>query len=80
MWRRYLRFIRPPIARDVDEELRFHFQSRIEELIAGGEACQHFDVRAIGARVSDHHVRGLQIAVQDALRVRGRQRREYLQH
>ena len=38
-WRRYLRLIRPPIARDVDEELRFHFESRIEELTALGETA-----------------------------------------
>jgi len=31
-----LRLIRPPIARDVDDELRFHFQSRIDELTALG--------------------------------------------
>src|SRR4029079_2642197 len=37
-WRRYLRFLRPPIARDVDDELRFHFQSRIEELTGAGLA------------------------------------------
>ena len=37
-WRRYLRLIRSPIARDVDDELRFHFQSRIEELTALGAA------------------------------------------
>ena len=36
MWRRYLRLIRAPVARDVDDELRFHFQSRVEELTALG--------------------------------------------
>jgi putative ABC transport system permease protein len=35
-WRRYLRFLRPNVRGDVDDELRFHFESRIEELIAQG--------------------------------------------
>jgi putative ABC transport system permease protein len=35
-WRRYLRFIRPDIRGDVDEELRFHVESRIAELVALG--------------------------------------------
>lgn len=39
-WRRYLRLIRPPIARDVDDELWFHFQSRIEELVRLGATAE----------------------------------------
>ncbi|MGI8496241.1 MAG: ADOP family duplicated permease [Gemmatimonadaceae bacterium] len=35
-WRRYLRFWKPDIAADLDEELGFHLQSRIEESIAAG--------------------------------------------
>ena len=45
-WRRYLRLIRPPIARDVDEELRFHFQARIEELVALGATPEEARRRA----------------------------------
>ncbi|HEY4218100.1 MAG TPA: ADOP family duplicated permease [Gemmatimonadaceae bacterium] len=36
-WRRYLRMIRPNVLADVDDELRFHFESRIEELVASGK-------------------------------------------
>jgi predicted permease len=36
MWRRYLRFIRPDVAQDVDDEVRFHLESRIQELVARG--------------------------------------------
>ena len=35
-WRRYARFLRGNPARDVDEEVEFHFQSTIDELVASG--------------------------------------------
>ena len=35
-WRRYLRFWQPDIVGDIDEELRFHFESRTSELRALG--------------------------------------------
>ncbi len=35
-WRRHARFLRPNPARDVDEELEFHLQSTIDELVASG--------------------------------------------
>jgi predicted permease len=35
-WRRYLTFWRSDIRADVDEELRFHFAERVEELMARG--------------------------------------------
>ena len=35
-WRRYLRFWRPDIAGDIDDELRFHFESRAADLNARG--------------------------------------------
>src|ERR1700744_5889855 len=34
--RRYLRFLRANPAADVDDELAFHIQSTIDELVAGG--------------------------------------------
>ncbi|MFL5616869.1 MAG: FtsX-like permease family protein, partial [Gemmatimonadaceae bacterium] len=36
VWRRYLRFIRPNAAADIDDEIAFHVTARIEELVAGG--------------------------------------------
>ncbi|MEO5799917.1 MAG: permease prefix domain 1-containing protein, partial [Gemmatimonadales bacterium] len=36
MWRRYLRFGRSDIAADIQDELRFHFDERIEALVASG--------------------------------------------
>lgn len=73
-WRRYLGLIRPPLARDVDDELRFHLQSRIEDLIARGcapgdarrQAEEEFgdvgetrgDLVAIGRRVAARRHRG----------------------
>ena len=35
-WRRYTRFLRASPSRDVDEELEFHLQSTIDELMAAG--------------------------------------------
>ena len=35
-WRRYLRFFRPDVAGDIDDELRFHFESRDADLRAQG--------------------------------------------
>jgi predicted permease len=35
-WRRYLRFWRADVDADIDDELRFHFESRLEELRARG--------------------------------------------
>ncbi|HMU61176.1 MAG TPA: ABC transporter permease [Gemmatimonadales bacterium] len=46
-WRRYLRFSGPDIASDVDEELRFHFEERIEELLAGGLSREDANARAL---------------------------------
>jgi putative ABC transport system permease protein len=37
-WRRYLRFWRPNVVADIDDELRFHFETRAEELGARGTA------------------------------------------
>jgi putative ABC transport system permease protein len=35
-WRRYLRFWRSDLAADVDDELRFHIEERVDELVASG--------------------------------------------
>jgi predicted permease len=37
-WRRYLRFWRPSIDADLDDEIRFHFDERMAALIASGMA------------------------------------------
>ena len=36
LWRRYLRFWRPDVAADVDDELAFHFEERTADLAARG--------------------------------------------
>jgi predicted permease len=35
-WRRYLTFWRPAVDRDVDAEIRFHFEERVADLVARG--------------------------------------------
>jgi len=35
-WRRYLRFWRPNVERDVDDEMRFHLEMREREYVAAG--------------------------------------------
>jgi len=50
-WRRYLNIVRRDPSADVDEELRFHFESRIEELVAEGmdpNAAREQAVREFG--------------------------------
>jgi hypothetical protein len=37
-WRRYLTFWRESVARDVDDELRFHFEERVDDLVAQGRS------------------------------------------
>src|SRR5688572_4105578 len=72
-WRRYLTFWRPDIARDVDDELRFHFEERTADLVASGlpradavrQARAEFGdvdqvsagLRDIDKRILDHRVR-----------------------
>jgi putative ABC transport system permease protein len=46
-WRRYLRLAGPNVRRDVDEELRFHFDTRIEELVSGGLSAQDAREQAV---------------------------------
>ncbi len=40
-WRRYLRFWRDDAVADVDEELRFHIESRVADLVALGMSPEH---------------------------------------
>ncbi len=65
-WRRYLRFIRPNPAADVDDELQFHLGMRIERNLALGmspddarrEALQRFgNLRAIRHALVEHDQR-----------------------
>jgi predicted permease len=67
-WRRYVRFWRHDVQADIDEELQFHFETRIEDLVSLGmfaaearaKAAEEFgdlsdvrqDLRAIGDRVA----------------------------
>ncbi len=77
-WRRYLRFLRPNPAADIDDELRFHFDERIAQLIARGltseaaraQALAEFgdvtsvrnDLRAIDQRMASRRGRRLTFA------------------
>ncbi|MEP7345996.1 MAG: permease prefix domain 1-containing protein, partial [Gemmatimonadaceae bacterium] len=46
-WRRYLRFLRPDVHADIDDELRFHFDERIADLVASGASSQDAQRRAL---------------------------------
>src|SRR6185503_4837582 len=61
-WSRYLRFWQRSVQRDIDDELRFHFDARIEELVDHGlsadaaraQAFAEFgDVRDVRAGLRD---------------------------
>ncbi|HEY4218098.1 MAG TPA: ADOP family duplicated permease [Gemmatimonadaceae bacterium] len=59
-WRRYLRMVRPNVRADVDDELHFHFESRIEELVASGKSPRDARAIAVGEFGDVHEVqRGL---------------------
>ncbi len=46
-WRRYLRFWRPDVAADVDDELRFHLEERIDDLMALGRTREEARTEAL---------------------------------
>jgi putative ABC transport system permease protein len=46
-WRRYLRFWQPNIHADIDDEIRFHFDERVEELLAQGVSPREAHRRAV---------------------------------
>ena len=51
-WRRYLVFWRADIARDVDDELTFHTEMRVDEYMARG-MTEHDARRAVAERLGD---------------------------
>jgi putative ABC transport system permease protein len=51
-WRRYLRFWRSDVAADIDDELRFHFESRAEDLRARGLSAAEIE-RTIAEEFGD---------------------------
>ena len=68
-WRRYLRFVRPDAAADVDEELRTHIELRVERNMALGmsadearrDAARRFgDVALVRETLLEHDRRKLQ--------------------
>ena len=71
-WRRYLTFWRTPISQDVDDELRFHTNMRVNELIARGmpEDEAH---RAVAERLGD--MNAVQSACVELSEVRERNKR-----
>lgn len=46
-WRRYLRFLRPNPVDDLDAELRFHLDARIEELLSAGHSAENARAAAL---------------------------------
>src|SRR6185503_8069924 len=54
-WRRYLRFWRPNVDADIDDELRFHFDERLEALTSQGLVPAAARAQAVrdGLRVID---------------------------
>src|ERR1700722_12775860 len=47
IWRRYLRFWRADVGADVDDELRFHLESRAEELVGQGHSWEAATAQAL---------------------------------
>src|SRR6185312_8285216 len=76
-WRRYLRFWREDVRLDVDDELRFHFDSRIEDLIAQGMSESAARATAIAEFGDVAHVRAGLVEIGTAVR-RARARASFL--
>ena len=57
LWRRYLRFWRQDVQGDIDDEVRFHFQARVEELTAQGASADAARAQAEAEFGDVHEVR-----------------------
>jgi predicted permease len=78
-WRKQLRFWRPNVSEDVDDEIRFHFEMRVRDLIAAGRteaAAREEAMRRFGEFTA---VRDACIAIDTRRRERV-ERREVLGH
>ena len=76
-WRRYLRFIRPDVAADVDEELEFHVAMRVERNIAFGMMPDDARREAL-ARFGDVTIVRNALVAHDERRQVSEGRREYV--
>jgi putative ABC transport system permease protein len=56
-WRRYVRFWRPDIAADVDDEIEFHVQETVDDLVAHGMAREAATVEAVRRLGDLNHVK-----------------------
>ncbi|HKW46942.1 MAG TPA: permease prefix domain 1-containing protein, partial [Gemmatimonadaceae bacterium] len=75
-WRRYLRFIRPDVAADVEEELDFHVAMRVERNIALGMTPDEARREAL-ARFGDVSVVRHELVQHDQRRQISEGRKEY---
>ena len=62
-WRLYLRAWNPPVDAGVDEELRFHFDSRIEALVADGRTLEEARAQAVAEFGNVSGVRGRLLSI-----------------
>ena len=76
-WYRYLRFWRRDVRADIDDELRFHFDARIEELVAQGATPDGARAQAIAEFGDVDEVRRGLHEIDDRL-ARRRDRAEWL--
>lgn len=76
-WRRYLRFVRPNVAADVDEELAFHVSMRIERNLALGMSADDARREAL-RRFGDLTLVRHELVSHDERRQQSEGRREYL--
>ena len=76
-WRRYLRFIRPNVAADVDDELAFHIAMRVERNVALGMTAEDAR-REAERRFGDVGMVRHQLVRHDERRQHSEGRREYL--
>ena len=46
-WRRYLRILGPDVRADVRDEMRFHLDARIAQLMESGSTCEQAEHDAL---------------------------------
>lgn len=77
VWRRCLRFFKPDVRADVDDELRFHLEARVAEYEARG--CPHADaLRMARDRFGDPETVRRVLQTHDVARQRRLDRKEYM--
>ncbi|HTE45700.1 MAG TPA: ABC transporter permease, partial [Gemmatimonadaceae bacterium] len=62
-WRRYLRFWRRSVASDIDDELEFHFEQRVQQFVAAGASREEAVARTHAQFGDERSVRSVLMGI-----------------